>query len=376
MRKLTLILFLSLLSNYTSIAQDGYHPFEIAGKINADTGEVILEVLFDHDYYPEQVERKMVSQVTNGEFTIRGHIPYPQGVRLFYGDRYYSKVFVIDPGEQSVSVDIKASREAPEVANASMNEYETQYLPFYESIMEKRRLHTEKRAALREQYQGEVPDSIQLVLEAEINRIYMESDSTLLRYVEANPDSYVALWNFINLFSGFGYQSVFDDVYAAFSDSLKKTHAGRVLAQKLAVASKLDYGKTFPSMALEDEQNQSWVLSTVPENKFTFVDFWYSNCRPCIAQFPHLRETYQAYQSQGFEIIGVSTDRTRYKENWMKAIDKYQLSWPQYWDQNGVESSKLSINKFPSNFLLDQQGKIIKKDLRPVELEQFLKENI
>ena len=106
------------------------------------------------------------------------------------------------------------------------------------------------------------------------------------------------------------------------------------------------------------------------------MDFWYSNCRPCIAQFPHLRETYQAYQSQGFEIIGISTDRTRYKENWMKAIDKYQLSWPQYWDQDGVESSKLSINKFPSNFLLDQHGKIIKKDLRPVELEEFLKENM
>ncbi|MFP4096607.1 MAG: redoxin domain-containing protein [Cyclobacteriaceae bacterium] len=376
MRIPALFLALLLFISYTSIAQDGYHPFEIAGKINADTGEVILEVLFDHDYYPEQVERKMVSTIEDGKFSFSGHIPYPQGFTISYSDRYYSRVFVVDPGYQAVSVDVEARREAPKADNLSMNEYETQYLPFYEPIVEKRKLHSEKRATLREQYQGQVPDSIQLVLETEINQIYMESDSTLLRYVQINPDSYVALWNFINLFSGFGYQKVFDAVYAAFSDSLKDTHAGKVLAQKLAVASKLDYGKTFPSIALADEQNQPWYLKPKPENKYTFIDFWYSNCHPCIAQFPYLRETYQAYKSQGFEVIGISTDRTRYKENWEKAIEKYQLSWPQYWDQNGVESSKLSINKFPSNFLLDQQGKIIKKDLRPVELEQFLKENI
>jgi peroxiredoxin len=112
------------------------------------------------------------------------------------------------------------------------------------------------------------------------------------------------------------------------------------------------------------------------QHEYTFVDFWYSNCNPCIAQFPHLKETYAKYKDKGFEVIGISTDRLKDKKKWEEAIQRFELSWPQYWDQDGVASSKLSINKFPTNFLLDSQGKIINKDLRPVELEQFLLENI
>jgi len=50
--------------------------------------------------------------------------------------------------------------------------------------------------------------------------------------------------------------------------------------------------------------------------------------------------------------------------------------WPQYWDKDGLESKKLSITRFPTNFLLDNLGNIIKKDLSMPELAQFLKENI
>jgi hypothetical protein len=99
MRKLPLFIFLFLVKSYSLFAQNEQHAFEIAGKINADTGEVMLQVLFDHDYYPKQVEKKMTGQVKNGEFTLSGYITYPQGVMLFYGDQYYSKVFVIDAGK-------------------------------------------------------------------------------------------------------------------------------------------------------------------------------------------------------------------------------------------------------------------------------------
>lgn len=57
-------------------------------------------------------------------------------------------------------------------------------------------------------------------------------------------------------------------------------------------------------------------------------------------------------------------------------MNKYKLSWPQYWDKGGVESSRLSINKFPTNFLLDRQGNIIQKDLKPAELAHFLEKNL
>ncbi len=120
---------------------------------------------------------------------------------------------------------------------------------------------------------------------------------------------------------------------------------------------------------------KNWILLPL-KKKYTLIDFWYSNCSPCIGQFADLKTIYEKYKGQGFEIIGISADKVKDKQNWQNIINKHQLIWPQYWDINGQETSKLSINTFPTNFLLDSEGKIIKKNIRPVELAEFLSENM
>lgn len=65
-----------------------------------------------------------------------------------------------------------------------------------------------------------------------------------------------------------------------------------------------------------------------------------------------------------------------HKAGWQNAIVKDQITWPQFWDINGRESAKLSIVAFPTNFLLNSEGKIIKKNIRPAELDKFLSEHI
>jgi hypothetical protein len=41
---------------------------------------------------------------------------------------------------------------------------------------------------------------------------------------------------------------------------------------------------------------------------------------------------------------------------------------------NGIQASKESINYFPTNFLLDHQGKIIRKNIALEELERILEQ--
>lgn len=350
-------------------------PFTIEGYIQADTGTVKLQLLHDKDYYPKGVE-EMLATVRKGKFAFSGTIPYPQGVTLSYGTGYYSSLFVIEPGTQTVNCSIDAPGEVPEVTNRAMEEYEREYTKAFQEVRLKSRLHREKRDSLHQLYQKKIPALLEVELAEELKGLYLASDGVRLQYVSAHPESYVAFWNFIYLFSGFGYESIFEAVISQFSDSLKATHAGQVLSKKLAVAGKLDYGKPFPAVAAVDPQNSSLDYASFSNNQYTFVEFWFSNCHPCIAQFPHLRETYEKYKDKGFEIVGISTDREKYEQNWKNAIEKYQLSWSQYWDKDGVEASKLSINKFPTNFLLDRQGNIIKKDLKPAELAHFLDKNL
>jgi peroxiredoxin len=367
--------FLILQSQMLCAQQNKFLPFEIEGNINADTGVVELQLLFDADYYPPGVEN-MVAKVENKKFTFSGSILYPQGVTLSYGNVYYSSLFVVEPGTQSVTVDIDAVREVPKVDNQVMKEYEGEYTKAYEQVRLKRNLWDNRRDSLRQVYQNKLPDSINLTLEEEIKSLYAESDSILLKYVTSHPDSYIAFWKFIELFRFVGYENIYDSIFAQFSDTLKNTHAGKVLTEKLKIAGMTGNGKKFPYIAAVDRQKNQINQASFSGHEYTFVDFWFSSCPPCIGQFPHLKDIYTKYKDKGFEVIGISTDRLKDKEKWEEAIQRFELSWPQYWDQDGVASSKLYINKFPTNFLLDNQGKIIKKDLRPVELEQFLLENM
>ena len=93
-------------------------------------------------------------------------------------------------------------------------------------------------------------------------------------------------------------------------------------------------------------------------------------------KIPYYKELYEKYKDKNFSIISISTDRTQDIENWKKVIAKNNITWQNLLDENGNISKKYSINKFPTNFLLDSEGKIIKRDIPQEELEKFLEENL
>lgn len=212
-------------------------------------------------------------------------------------------------------------------------------------------------------------------IESGLRKRYQEQDNTLLRYVEKHPDSYLALWKFVYL-SNFGYEAVFDTILSKFSEKLRNTTTGYALAKRLKDGRVLTINKGFPSLSVTDRSGKHLDAATLVRQPYTLIDFWYSNCGPCIAQFPDLSEVYSDFKGAGFEIIGISTDQEKYRGNWLKAIKKYGLEWPQYWDVNGVESRKISIVAFPTNVLLDADGKIIQKNIKPAALRQFLSEKL
>jgi alkyl hydroperoxide reductase subunit AhpC len=75
-------------------------------------------------------------------------------------------------------------------------------------------------------------------------------------------------------------------------------------------------------------------------------------------------------------LIGVSTDSEDQIQNWKRVINQNMLPWPQYLDQNRIIAKELSIISWPSNFLIDEKGIIIQRDISPKALELFLNANI
>ena len=103
------------------------------------------------------------------------------------------------------------------------------------------------------------------------------------------------------------------------------------------------------------------------------IDFWAAWCKPCRAENPNVVRLYNQYKDKGFEVFGVSLDRTR--EDWLKAIEDDGLTWPQVSDLkyfNSAAAELYQIEAIPATYLLDPDGKIIAKDLRGPALEAKL----
>ncbi len=135
-------------------------------------------------------------------------------------------------------------------------------------------------------------------------------------------------------------------------------------------------GAQYTDFSMPDPNGKVISISDfVSKNKYTLVDFWASWCGPCRAEMPNVVKTYDMYHAKGFEVVGVSLDNN--KEAWVKAIGQLKMPWPQMSDIKGwgCEGAALyNVKGIPANVLIDQQGKIVAKNLRGEDLPNKMAE--
>jgi peroxiredoxin len=112
--------------------------------------------------------------------------------------------------------------------------------------------------------------------------------------------------------------------------------------------------------------------------KVVLVDFWSTTCVPCVAELPGLKQLYEKYHTNGFEIVGISLDSD--KAALTRFIAKEKISWPQFYDPAG-ETNRLAmqygVRAIPVVWLVDKHGALRQTDARWDEekkVEALLKE--
>jgi peroxiredoxin len=140
-------------------------------------------------------------------------------------------------------------------------------------------------------------------------------------------------------------------------------------------ATATSVGAIAPDLAFPDPDGNIRKLSDL-RGKVVLLDFWASWCRPCRGENPHVVAMYQKYHDKGFEVFSVSLDRD--KESWKRAIAADGLVWPnhvsdlKYWSSEAART--YGVSSIPSTFLLDQNGRIIAKNLRGEALTKALQQ--
>lgn len=349
--------------------------FVLNGTANTDTGiaRLIPEGRGQYNLHKLPIYE---TKIKDGHFVFKDSLDYPYCFKIIIEAQpeYVSDYFFIEPGIQAIRCNIDSFRAVPAIANASMQEYMQSFKKAEEPIDHKAAELDKHYDSIRHKY-DKVPSELYYAYLNERDQVAYERRKLLFNYVKAHPGSYVALWQLVVQLKR-GYSSILDSIYQQFGNEIKNTYPARVLSTTLSNARKTAPGSYFPQMVLPDTNNTAKALYPFNKYKYTFIDFWFSHCNPCISQFGELKEIFATYKTKGLNMIGISIDDIKNRENWKAAIKKYQLPWTHYIDVGGKEAGQLSISAYPSNFLLNEKGEIVKTNLEPVQLYYFLKENL
>lgn len=121
------------------------------------------------------------------------------------------------------------------------------------------------------------------------------------------------------------------------------------------------------------EGNEISLTEVLKENEYVYIDFWASWCTPCIEDFPELKTLHASYNEEGFEVLTISVDDTY--EDWKEAAEKIEFPWIDVGSLGGTEMETpvaYGVQGIPKGFLVDKEGCILQKDIRPDGLKSEL----
>ena len=157
-------------------------------------------------------------------------------------------------------------------------------------------------------------------------------------------------------------------------------------------AEGLNIGDKAPNFTIQSPEGREFSLSDY-RGKLILLDFWASWCGPCRKDNPNIVSVYNKLHqaafktADGFEVISISldglTDRhgNSKQENaildWTNAIEEDGLVWKSHGSELKGWKAKIvkqyHINTIPSNFLVDEKGVIIAKNLKGPALYATIK---
>src|SRR5215471_19664868 len=105
------------------------------------------------------------------------------------------------------------------------------------------------------------------------------------------------------------------------------------------------------------------------KGKVVLLDFWATWCAPCREEIPHFVEMQQKLGPQGFQVIGISMDDEAKPVK--EFYQQYRINYPLAVGDDKLAQSFGGVLGLPVNFLIDREGRIVKKYLGATEVSVF-----
>ena len=298
--------------------------------------------------------------VKKGQFTMRGVIDYPKIVVLMDREKRKGLSFYLENSEISITGHVDSLNKAKISGSKTYDDY----LAYQTAIL----LFNNRNAKLNQDYKAAeaAGDKSKMTeLEKGSEQIYNEKTVFNREFIKNHLTSYIIPDLLYSISSDLDVNEL-DSILNSLDPNISGIQTIKDLKEHVAMMKIVDVGKKAPDFTLNDVNDKPVALSSrIGKSKLLLVDFWAAWCGPCRNENPNVVKVYKEFNKKGFDIFSVSLDRT--KEDWVKAIAEDKLTWThvsdlQYW--NCAAAKLYAVNAIPANFLLDEKGTIIARNLR------------
>lgn len=354
-----LIFFCLFSFNHFSSQQKDY-KLNITNK--DECNKIIFErIIWDSLYYNMKIPKLIYK---NHKYISQGKIDFPQAFKI-YSENCNENYGIYILHQRENTIDLKSTKslfpQADKDLKSILNNFEIEKDKIYKNISDDIKSNN-----------NIFPSEKKIYYDEAIRNNEDKRDSLIYEYTKKSKDPYLIIWYLIyKIENDWYYSSWYKKIFDSLPNDTKRSYPGKRLSNKIQTLEKIQNGEKFPFENII--KNYNFKNS---HKKYTLIDFWFSHCGPCLGDFPKYKEVYTQYKDKGLEIIGISTDQTKNVDDWKKVIKEKDLPWIHFLDENGTESKKYNINAFPTTFLLDSEGIIIKKNISPEELESFVEKNL
>lgn len=308
--------------------------------------------------------------IENGSFIFKGKAGEVPAVRFvaIADPTVMPSLFILEAGNIELNIDT-----VPFVKGTPMNDK-------YQEFSTKNNEASKKMRSLGEQFQKASMDGTMTPeLDKQINDDYdaakKELGASIFEYIKANIQNPIGEFFFLSSGNALEPEQM-KELLSMVKPEFKQNEQIQELDKYLTALDNSAVGKQFIDVKGKTPEGKEVALSDYAgKGKYVLIDFWASWCGPCIKEMPTVVEAYKKYSPKGFEVVGISLDQDG--EAWAKSIKDLNITWPQMSDLKGWQSelsAPYGVRSIPHTILLDQDGKIIEKNLRGEELLSKLEE--
>ena len=209
------------------------------------------------------------------------------------------------------------------------------------------------------------------------------------RIIENDPSNVEVVPSVLGNIYAYMEEDDLAELLASLDEAVKADKLVSSLTESMAAKKATAVGRKFKNFTVDHVSGvdkdgnpiyeKKSLSDFVGKGKVVLVDFWSPWCPPCKAEIPNIKNVWEKYHGDDFDVLSVAVWEESRKMDWRNTIDTaafYGVKWQQLNNGHREPASLYGIDGIPHMILFGKDGIILKRgdDLRGEKLEKAVAE--